>query len=230
LLVFGDELLTSGVSGNGRVRDALGPPLPAWLRRLGASVSLASGPVEDTLDAHVAAIQNALAAGVDLICTTGGTMRGPVDHLHPALSRLGAKYVVDAVEVRPGFPMLLAAVARPDGGTALVGGLPGNPQSAIVALLSLVAPALDGLRGRALSALPRVRAGGEIPGRGEYTHLALVRRGDDGLAYPVEHVGSAMLRGLAGAYGFAIVPPSSSVAVGDEVGLLPLPLMEGELP
>jgi molybdopterin molybdotransferase len=230
VLVFGDELLTSGLSGDGRVRDALGPPLPAWLARLGASVSLAAGPVEDTLDAHVAAIGEALAAGVDLICTTGGTMRGPVDHVHPALARLGARYVVNSVEVRPGFPMLLAAVPRPDGGTTLLGGLPGNPQSAIVALLSLVAPALEGLRGRPLPALPRVRAGGDIPGRGGYTHLALVRRGPDGLAYPVEHVGSAMLRGLAQAYGFAVVPPSGSAAAGDEVDLLPLPLMEGELP
>jgi molybdopterin molybdotransferase len=186
--------------------------------------------VEDTLDAHVAAIGDALGAGVDLICTTGGTMRGPVDHLHPALSRLGARFVVDSVEVRPGFPMLLAAVPRPDGGTALLGGLPGNPQSAIVALLSLVAPALEGLRGRPLPTLSRVRAGGDIPGRDGYTHLALVRRGPDGLAYPVEHVGSAMLRGLAQAYGFAVIPPSSSATAGDEVGLLPLPLVEGELP
>lgn len=230
VLIFGDELLTSGLSGGGRVRDALGPPLPAWLSRLGATVSVTAGPVADTLDAHVAAIGDALAAGVDLICTTGGTMRGPVDHLHPALDRLGCQYIVDAVEVRPGFPMLLAAVPRPDGGTALLGGLPGNPQSAIVALLSLVAPALDGLRGRPLAALPKVRVGGDIGGRGGYTHLALVRRGPDGLAYPVSHVGSAMLRGLAQAYGFAVIPPSSSAAAGDEVGMVPLPLVEGELP
>ena len=32
LLVFGDELLTSGPPRDGRVRDALGPLLPSWLR------------------------------------------------------------------------------------------------------------------------------------------------------------------------------------------------------
>ena len=37
LLVFGDELLTSGLPGDGRVRDSLGPSVPAWLRRLGAA-------------------------------------------------------------------------------------------------------------------------------------------------------------------------------------------------
>jgi molybdopterin molybdotransferase len=229
LLIFGDELLTSGVSGAGRVRDALGPTVPGWLRRLGAAPEYFAGPVRDTLDAHVEAIGWALATGADLICTTGGTMHGPVDHLHPALDRLGGRYLVNAVEVRPGFPMLLAAVPRPDGGTALLGGLPGNPQSAVVALLSLVAPALDGLRRRAIPAPRRLRAAGNIRGRGGYTHLALVRRGPDGLAYPVTHVGSAMLRGLAQAYGFAVIPPHGRAAAGDELDVVPLPLVEGEL-
>src|SRR6266545_4764352 len=209
VLVFGDELLTSGLPGAGRVRDSLGPSLPAWLRRLGSTATEVIGPVEDTLDAHVQAIKTALADGADLICTTGGTMHGPVDHLHPALHELGAEYVVNTVEVRPGFPMLLASVP----GRALIAGLPGNPQSAVVALLSLGAPALAGLAG-------------EIPGRGRYTHLALVDR--DGRA--VSHVGSSMLRGLAGAVGFAVIPPGSAGAAGDEAALVPLPLSSGERP
>jgi molybdopterin molybdotransferase len=221
VLVFGDELLTSGRPGDGRVRDALGPSVPAWLRRLGATVDPPAGPVEDTLDAHVEALRAALAGGAELICTTGGTMRGPVDHLHPALHKLGAEYVVNTVEVRPGFPMLLASV----GGT-LVAGLPGNPQSAIVALVSLVAPALAGLSGRPVPELPRIRLGAPIPGRGGHTHLALVDRA----GRPVSHVGSAMLRGLAGSVGFAVIPPGGEGRVGDEVQLVPLPLLEGERP
>ncbi len=149
-------------------------------------------------------------------------MHGPVDHLHPALHELGAEYVVNTVEVRPGFPMLLASVP----GRALIAGLPGNPQSAVVALLSLGAPALAGLAGRPLPALGRIRLAGEIPGRGRYTHLALVDR--DGRA--VSHVGSSMLRGLAGAVGFAVIPPGSAGAAGDEAALVPLPLSSGERP
>src|SRR5262245_1548960 len=34
IVVFGDELLTDGSPGQGRVRDALGPQIPGWLRRL----------------------------------------------------------------------------------------------------------------------------------------------------------------------------------------------------
>src|SRR5690606_36392969 len=38
LIVFGDELLTTGPPGDGRVRDALGPQVLAWLALLGAQV------------------------------------------------------------------------------------------------------------------------------------------------------------------------------------------------
>jgi molybdopterin molybdotransferase len=225
VLVFGDELLTSGPPGAGRVRDALGPQVPAWLRRLGAAVDGSVGPVKDTLDAHVDAIRTAFDSGADLLCTTGGTMHGPVDHLHPALAELGASYVVNTVAVRPGFPMLLAALP----GGKFLAGLPGNPQSAIVALMSLVVPLLAGLQGRPSPVTPSVTLGEPIPGRGSYTHLALVRM-DGGLAYPVSHVGSSMLRGLARSAGFAVVAPGTDGEKGATLPLVPLPMLDGERP
>lgn len=225
VVVFGDELLTAGRPAGGRIRDALGPSLPAWLRRLGARPLpgyAPCGPVADTLDAHVTAIRGAFDAGAELVCTTGGTMRGPVDHLHPALAELGAEYLVDTVAVRPGFPML---AARLPGDRYLVG-LPGNPQSAVVALVSLVAPLLAGLTGRPLPPLGRITPAAEIRGRGPATHLALV----DPAGTPVRHTGSAMLRGLAGAVGFAAVPPGTTAPPGAETPLVPLPLLAGERP
>ncbi|WP_432833442.1 molybdopterin molybdotransferase MoeA [Dactylosporangium sp. CA-092794] len=221
LLVFGDELLTAGLPGKGRVRDALGPALPAWLRRAGTEVVAAHGPVGDTLEDHVAALRGAVEAGAQVICTTGGTMHGPVDHLHPALAELGAEYVVNTVAVRPGFPML---VARLPGGQ-FVAGLPGNPQSTFVALVSLVLPLLAGLTGRALPTLSSVTLGADVPGRGDFTHLALVTL-DGGRARPVAHVGSAMLRGLAGSVGFAVIPPGTEGRAGAVAQLVPL--LDGE--
>jgi molybdopterin molybdotransferase len=232
LRVFGDELLTQGTPGDGRVRDALGPNVPALLRRYGCQVApdAVVGPVEDTLDAHVAAIRSALA-GADLVCTTGGTMHGPVDHLHPALAALGAEYVVNTVAVRPGFPMLVARAAGADGRARFIAGLPGNPQSALVALASLVEPLLAGLRGRALPELGTVALAEPVPGRGGYTHLALVHvDAASGAARPVRHVGSAMLRGLATAHGFAVIEPGTSGEVGARVPFVPLPLLPGERP
>jgi molybdopterin molybdotransferase len=225
VLVFGDELLTAGPPADGRIRDSLGPSIPPWLRRLGAVAGDPIGPVKDTLDAHVAAIRSAFDRGADVVCTTGGTMHGPVDHLHPALTELGASYVVNTVAVRPGFPMLVAALP----GGRFLAGLPGNPQSAVVALVSLVVPLLAGLQGRPLPSLPPVTLGADVPGRGDYTHLALVRV-EDGRAYPVSHVGSSMLRGLARSAGFAVVRPGTEGSAGDALPLVPLPIFEGERP
>jgi molybdopterin molybdotransferase len=234
VVVFGDELLTDGPPGQGRVRDSLGPQLPGWLRRYGASLVPGfdpRGPVKDTLLAHVEAIAAALAVA-DLVCTTGGTMHGPVDHLHPALAELGARYIANTVAVRPGFPMLLAEVpgAGPDGRTAFVAGLPGNPQSAIVALVSLVVPLLAGLAGRGEPGLAEVTLGEPVPGRGEHTHLALVRIESSGLAHPLAHSGSSMLRGLVRADGFAVIPPGTQGSVGSAVPLVALPMVNGERP
>jgi molybdopterin molybdotransferase len=216
VLIFGDELLTSGPPGGGRVRDALGPPLPPFLRRLGAEVVRVIGPIEDTLEAHLDALRQALDA--DVICTTGGTMHGPVDHLHPALASLRAEYVVNTVAVRPGYPMMIAKI--PDG--PFVAGLPGNPQSAMVALMSLVGPLLAGLTGAPTPELSAGTLDGPVSGRGDFTHLALVkRRGAHWV--PVPHVGSAMLRGLAGSQGFAVIPPHGHGLPGQRVELLEFP-------
>jgi molybdopterin molybdotransferase len=229
VLVFGDELLTTGPPGAGKVRDSLGPQMPGWLRRFGAIVDRPAGdPVQDTLEAHVDAIRRALTVA-DVVCTTGGTMHGPVDHLHPALAELGAEYVVNTVAVRPGFPMLLARLTGADGRTRFLAGLPGNPQSAVIALITLVAPLLAGLHGREPTALPRVEVTTPVPGRGGFTHLALAALDEDGRsATPVGHVGSAMLRGLSNAHGFVVVRPGAQAGAGDLVPFLPLPLLSGE--
>ena len=227
VLVFGDELITTGLPGRGVVRDSLGPQLPGWLARIGALPVLPGQrePVADTLQAHVDAIATA-AGTAELVCTTGGTMRGPVDQLHPALAELGAEYVVDTVAVRPGFPMLLAKLP----GGRFVAGLPGNPQSAVIGLLTLVWPLVAGLTGRPEPRLVRVGLAADLPGRGADTHLALARLDPDGRAHPLPHNGSAMLRGLAAADGFVVVPPGGTGRAGDQADFLPFPLGAGERP
>jgi molybdopterin molybdotransferase len=218
LVLFGDELASSGVAPAGKVRDSLGPQVPAWLRRMGAEV-VSVTTAEDTLAAHVAAIRTA-AEGADLVLTTGGTAAGPVDHLHAAIEACDGEVLVDSVAVRPGHPMLAGTVAA--GRTWLVG-LPGNPQSAIVTLMSLGAPILAGLAGLpALPALAEVVTAEAVPAPQHEDRLVLgsVR---DGVFTPGSHLGSGMLRGLAAATGFAVLPPGGVLA-GASVRWLPLPV------
>ena len=88
LVVLGAELITSGQPSGGRIRDALGRQVPAWLRRLGATMipPAVIGPARDTL----AALGQAQATGADIILTVGGTMRGPVDELRGVVCELSA--------------------------------------------------------------------------------------------------------------------------------------------
>ncbi len=211
VLIFGDELLQEGPARGGRVRDSLGPQLPGWLARLGVE-TVALRHVPDTLDAHVRAVEQAEG---DIVVTTGGTAAGPVDHLHRALAQVGASLVVDSVAVRPGHPMLLARWPH-----RWLIGLPGNPQSAVVALLSLGAPLVAGLTRRPPPSLGTCVLAEDVPAPATETRLVLARL-QDGRARPVAHLGSGMLRGLADADGFAVVSPGGQPA-GTTARWLPL--------
>jgi molybdopterin molybdotransferase len=215
ILVLGDELLDSGVAGLGRTRDALGPQLPGWLAALGASPRSVRR-LPDDLDRLAAAIHGSDA---DVVVTTGGTSRGAGDHLHAALAHVGGHLVVDGVDVKPGHPMLLAALP---GGRWLVG-LPGNPLAACSALLTLAEPLLRALHAREQPEPDTVRLAAAAPGRpGDGHRLLPVACGPTGPAVEQPSCGSAMLRGLAGATGLAVIPPLGAPA-GVPVPYLGLP-------
>ncbi len=218
LVLFGDELATVGIPAPGLVRDSLGPQVPAWVARMGADVVLIER-CEDTLAAHVEAIRRA-ASAADVVLTTGGTAAGPVDHLHAAIGICEGEVMIDSVAVRPGHPMLAATLDR---GRAWLVGLPGNPQSAIVTLMSLGAPILAGLAGR--SAVPELAevTCAEVVGAPPHEDRLVLGRLIEGKFVPGSHLGSGMLRGLAAASGFGVLPPGG-VGPGDPVRWLPLPL------
>jgi molybdopterin molybdotransferase len=212
ILVLGDELLDAGPPGGGRVRDALGPLLPGWLTALGAgAVSVRrlkddAGLLEDAITASTA----------DLVVTTGGTAGGPVDFVHPVLARMGARLLVDGVEVRPGHPMLLAEI--PGDGGHLVG-LPGNPLAAVSGVLTLAVPLLRALAGRPAPVPYEARLTGDVPGHPTDTRLVPVILDEESQAVPLHFSGPAMLRGIAAADGMAVVPPGGA-AKGDRTAVL----------
>jgi len=197
LLILGDELLSEGPARHGQVRDSLGPQLPGWLDRLGVDL-LETVRVEDTLRALSTGLQEAV--GCDFVLTTGGTAAGPVDHLHAAVAATGGSLIVDTVACRPGHPMLLAGWP---GGRRLVG-LPGNPLAAISALLTLAQPLIAGFGGRHMEPLPRVVLADYVASQGAKTRLVPCRRVGERV-FPLDHIGSGMLRGLADADGLAVV-------------------------
>lgn len=215
VLVLGDEVIDSGLPSDGQVRDALGVQLPGWVEALGGHTESVTA-VPDEQSALTESLHRAVQEA-DVVIATGGTARGHRDFLRGALEELQADVRVDGVAVRPGHPMMLAVVD----GTPIVG-LPGNPLSALVALVTLVEPLLDSWHGRAGRALPSVLMAEAVPASAKELTRMMVGRRELGGFRQVTHVSSAMLRGIAHADGWAIVP-STGVASGEVVPWIPVP-------
>jgi molybdopterin molybdotransferase len=212
VLIFGDELLLTGPSRDGKVRDSLGPQLPYWIEEIGAELNLVTH-VADTLADHVAAISNSKA---DLVITTGGTASGPVDHLHNAIVDVGGEFIIDAVLVRPGYHQLMAHI-----GNQILIGLPGNPQSAVIGLLTLAVPLISGANAQPLPNLEVRTINADMNGPSRESRLVLCTE-ESGSIKPIEYLDSSMLRGFVCATGYAVLPAGGAKS-GEQVQWIALP-------
>lgn len=215
VLIAGDEVVLSGIPQTGQVRDALGVQLPGWIEAYGGLVREVIG-VRDDPEVFTQAL-DAAAHESDFVIVTGGTARGHRDYLRSTLQKMDATLHVDGVAVRPGHPMTLATV-----GLTPVVGLPGNPLSALVAMVTLVEPIVDGWNGRAGRALPRVQMAEAIDASRKPLTRLMVGRRELGGFRQVQHVSSAMLRGIAHADGWAVVPPEGADE-GQILAWIPVP-------
>jgi len=202
LLLLGDEIQRSGLPKDGYVRDSLGPQIPGWFEKLGCEV-VHIEYVSDQVDLTIAAIDKA-SKEFDIVVTTGGTADGPRDFLKPAIAKLNGQLHVDKIAVRPGHPQILASV----NGKPIIG-LPGNPQSAVVALMTLGQPLINSMLGKANLELPIISSDDQFDAQPGFTRLVLGTL-DKGHFRIGNYLGSAMLRSLAHADGFAVCtnPPT----------------------
>ncbi|MBX0300002.1 molybdopterin molybdotransferase MoeA [Cryobacterium sp. 1639] len=213
LVLLGTEVIESGIPGPGQVRDAYSPEFPALLSGLGVRLS-ALRRLPDDLEQTIDAIRSSTAA---LVISTGGSARGPADHLRASLNALGATVLIDGVRMRPGHPVMLARLI--DGRLMLC--LPGNPLAAMLVLASLGIPLIDGMLGRPLVPLGRVTLAHDVANLSGSTRLVAYRLTDEG-AVPTARQGSGMLRGLAEADGVAVVPAGGACSP-EPVATVPLP-------
>ena len=214
LVLLGDEIQLSGIPRDGLVRDALGPQLPGWLGAMGAQI-ISTQYISDELELVISALNDA-CAHADIVITTGGTAQGPRDYLHGALEAIQAQILIDTVKVRPGHPMLLARK-----GDVAILGLPGNPQSAVVALISLGQPVITSQLGQKQTELAVVTTASELTAPEDFTRL-IIGNLIDAHFHVAPYLGSAMLRGLAHSDGFAVVTKAVTGA-GEQVRWLDLP-------
>lgn len=199
-VAIGDELGGSDPDP-GHVTDSLSPMMPSLLAGIGGRCATTARALDRPADV-AAAIRR---ARTETIVTSGGTAHGPADPLRDAFDRLGAHILVDGTDLRPGGSMLLARL--PDGRHVL--SLPGNPLAAVIALLVVGWPLLQGRVGRSLPGLTpctaALQAGlsGIADPDGRERAVACVLA--DGVLTPVPHQRSGMLRGIAAATHLALV-------------------------
>ena len=127
----------------GQIRNSNGPFLAVRLAEAGARV-VHQETVGDDAAAFTAALERGLAAGAQIVLSTGAVSMGRHDFVPDALRALGATIVFHKVAIRPGKPVLFARLR----GGQLYFGLPGNPVSSAVGMRFFVEPALRKLLGQ----------------------------------------------------------------------------------
>jgi molybdopterin molybdotransferase len=213
VLATGDELVAPGTPpAPGEIVSSNGLTLMAIGNREGAQ-TLDLGVVPDRLDATIAAVRRARAAGVDVLVTTGGASVGDYDFVQRAFASEGVVLSFWKVALRPGRPLMHGRL-----GDMQVLGLPGNPVSSFVGAALFLVPLLRRLAGRADLSLAVERAvlGCALPAndeRADYMRATLAT-GPDGamVATPFAKQDSSMLAPLARADCLIIREPFAPAA------------------
>ncbi|WP_321812334.1 gephyrin-like molybdotransferase Glp [Burkholderia sp. BCC1985] len=217
ILTTGDELVPCGQPrAPQQIYNSNAPMLAALVSGTGAGVA-ASEHAADTRAAIEQALRG-MAARCDLVVCVGGASVGDKDLLRPALTALGASFVVSGVRMKPGKPV---ALARLDERPVVL--LPGNPGAAMTAFALFVAPLIRCLQGRddCLPAVPSLPIDIDVEPDAQRERVVRVRRTLDANGAPVldtlRQQGAGTLQSLVQASGLARLPAGRRIARGDAV-------------
>ena len=222
----GDELVSpSQVPQAGQIRNSNGVMLAALARSSSIRGADERPVAPDDGDRLRSALDSVLNEA-DVVLISGGVSAGTRDLVPATLVDLGVEAVFHKVNVKPGKPLWFGVgPGRGDQPGPLVFGLPGNPVSGVVCFLLFVRPALEALAGRPSkrSQLASFRLGAPYDHRGDRPTYHPARL-EDGRIVPLDWAGSADLRTVASADGFAAFPAGDArYQAGDPVEFLPLP-------
>jgi molybdopterin molybdotransferase len=213
VLATGDELVPPGTPPvPGQIVSSNGVALMAMARSEGAE-AIDLGVAADRLDATIAAVRRARAAGVDVLVTTGGASVGDYDFVQKAFAAEGMALSFWKVALRPGRPLMHGRL----GGMQVLG-VPGNPVSSYVCAILFLVPLLRRLAGRTDLTAPLDQAvlGCALAAndeRADYMRATLARGSDRPyVATPFRRQDSSMLAPLAAADCFIVREPFAPAA------------------
>lgn len=210
----GDELRQPGAGLDAAaIYDSNRPMLLALIAQAGLT-AIDGGWVPDD-SPQLSARMLEMAAGADLVITSGGASVGEEDHALTALFRAGGQGETLKIALKPGKPAVVGSI-----GASAYLGLPGNPVSSLVSWLILGHAMVSALEGRPLRQRLRCPMTSRSrfdrrAGRAEFVPARLV---EDGGIEILGRGGSARLRPLVQADGLAeIAADNAGVQPGDTV-------------
>ena len=218
----GSELRMPGQAlGPGQIYNSNRYVIRGFLAGAGASI-IDLGIIRDDFAATRAALREA-ARNADLIITSGGMSEGEEDHVKAAVEAEG-RIDVWKIAAKPGKPLAFGEVIS-DGRRAAFIGLPGNPVSVWVGMLTLVLPYLQRCQGINDSEQPpqRLRADFDYTVKGNRLEFVRVRRNANGGLDIFRTQDSAVLSSAVWADGVAALPAGARIVPGDLVDFLPAP-------
>jgi len=219
ILSTGDEVVDfAAAPGPFQIRNSNSASLAAQVQALHAE-PVTLGNARDTYDD----LRTKIAAGLesDALILSGGVSAGKYDLVEPVLREFGARFLFDAVAIRPGKPVVFGICrGKP------VFGLPGNPVSTMVTFELFVRPAVEVLSGTEPGSLPLIEAALAVrlcekpglthflPARAEYGAHPMVR--------PVAWQGSGDIMAMTRANCLLVVPPDrENIEANERVQILP---------
>jgi len=220
ILATGDELVEiERPLPPGKIYNSNTYSVAALVRRYGGIPRLL-GIASDSEDSLVSRLR--MAAGSDMLITSGGVSKGDYDMVKGVLASEG-EIVFWQVRMKPGKPL---AFGRINGIPHL--GLPGNPVSSMVTFELFARPAILKMMGKKNLAKPIVEAIMESPavntdGRRVFARAVVTRRDGQYFARLTGPQGSGILTSMSLANGLVIVPEDkTSIEAGDTARVMML--------
>ncbi len=220
LFSTGDELVMPGEPLKpGAIYNSNRFTLRATIQAMGCDCT-DLGIVPDRLDATREALRRA-ARGHDLIVTSGGVSVGEEDHLRPAVQAEG-RIELWQIAIKPGKPLAFGEVRRPDGSSAHIVGLPGNPVSSFITFLLMVRPVLLRLQGATRLDPTRIaqRADFDWPRPDKRREFLRVRRNEAGGLDLFPNQSSGVLTSAVWGDGVVDNPSGRAIRAGDAVDFM----------
>lgn len=220
ILSTGNEVVEVGAQpGANEIRNSNSFSLAAQVEFAGGE-AVPLGNVPDRSEEIRASIQRGLQE--DALIISGGVSAGKYDLVEPVLRELGAEFVFDSVDIRPGRPAVFGVCRKKP-----VFGLPGNPVSTMVTFELLVTPALDILAGAEARSLPLLKAklAKPVEQRAALTHFLPARiawASGEATVAALTWQGSGDMGTVARGNCFLVVPQNKlKLGAGDWVDVLP---------